>query len=120
LESLWYRIQKLSWLQNNWDGFGSAKPNPVSIQLAGSSVVGFFDAATKLTEYGWSDPHVSANESGDVVFEWWQGSKKITLYVRPIATDFVLVWGDNMDTEMDEGTIITLENFADIWNWLHT
>jgi hypothetical protein len=119
LTALRSRLSNLEQLPPNWDGYGSEKPNVAAVNSARGSLTGLFRAAA-LTDYGWSDPHVSANESGDVVLEWWQGAKKITLYVTPTEARFVLVWGEDMDTEMDEGPLSTRFDFKRIWDWLHS
>ena len=120
LNAVRQRLGKLNWWGANWDGYGSAKPHSDAVGSARSAVSEFFRGAA-LTQYGWSDPHISANESGDVVLEWWQDYRKVTVYVTPTETSYVLVWGDNMETEMDEGTITSARHdFERIWSWLHT
>lgn len=119
LDAVTNRIGMLKWRVANWDGYGSAKPNSLAVDSARNVIREFFRGAA-LTQYGWSDPYVGANESGDVVLEWWQGNRKVTVYVAPTEMTYVLVWGDNMETEMDEGTIgISRDDFMRIWSWLH-
>lgn len=120
LSAVLQRIVRLTSWDANWDGYGSAKPHFGAINSGRSIVPELFRGAA-LTEYGWSDPHVSANESGDVVLEWWHDNKKVTIYVTPTEPKYVLVWGDNMDTEMDEGIIMNpRQEFKRVWSWLHT
>jgi hypothetical protein len=119
LETAKQRIDKLSGLSKNWDSYGSEKPDPKAIEHARVFLEGLFQAAAE-TAYGWASPHVSANESGFVVLEWWQGSKKITLYVTGSEVKYVLVWGEDIDTEMHESEGISHDEFKDIWSWLHS
>lgn len=120
LNAVRHRISKLNWWVANWDGYGSTKPNPMAVDSARSIMTELFRGAT-LTRHGWSDPHVSANETGDVVLEWWQDNRKVTVYVTPAEMRYLLVWGDDMDTEMEEQTITAArQDFEGIWSWLHT
>jgi hypothetical protein len=120
LNAVRQRIGKLNWWLANWDGYGSAKPSPAAVDSARSIMTELFRAAT-LTQYGWSDPLVGANETGDVVLEWWQDNRKVTVYVTPTEMRYVLVWGDDMDTEMEENVMnAPRQDFEGMWSWLHT
>jgi hypothetical protein len=119
LSAVRQRIGRLNWLTANWDGYGSAKPDSNAVEATRSMMSDLYHGAA-LTQYEWFDPHVSANESGDVVLEWWHDTKKVTLYVTPIEATYVRIWGDNMETEMDEGNLTARPEFERIWSWLHT
>lgn len=64
--------------------------------------------------------NVAIGADGEPVFEWWRGSKKLTLYVGKDAAEFVKVWGPSVDTEMEDGTISSGLAFAPLWQWLTT
>jgi hypothetical protein len=115
------RLGALKQLATNWDGHGSAKPNSGAIELAVSALSEFFRGAA-LTQYGWSNPHVSANESGGIVLEWWRDPRKLTVYVTLTDISYIRVWGDDVETEMDEGNL-TAEprlEFRAVWSWLNS
>jgi hypothetical protein len=102
---------------DNWDGYGSRRPNFEAISAARDLLTVLYEAAAPNN--GWSDPHLSADEQGSVVMEWWQDYKKITLYVTPTETSYVRVWGDDIDTEMDEGLLTAPSyEFGALWSWL--
>jgi hypothetical protein len=115
------RLQALKRLALNWDGYGSAAPNSEAVELAISVLPEFFRGAAQ-TDYGWSNPHVSANESGGTVLEWWRDPRKLTVYATPTDLSYIRVWGDDVETEMDEGNLTALPRleFAYVWSWLNS
>jgi len=66
----------------------------------------------------WNDPHVSASEDGDVSLEWWQGQKKLTVYVSANSTLLLRVWGLSITDHMHEGTAETINERQSAWSWL--
>jgi hypothetical protein len=115
------RLEALKGLAPNWDGHGSAKPDAGAIEVAVSALSEFFRGAA-LTQYGWSNPHVSANEGGGIVLEWWRDPRKLTVYVTSTDLSYIRVWGDDVETEMDEGNL-TVEprlDFGAVWSWLNS
>ncbi|CAN5702714.1 hypothetical protein BH11ARM2_BH11ARM2_06750 [soil metagenome] len=39
----------------------------------------------------WADPSVTHSDFGEAVFEFWQGKRKVTVYVGDESTEFVKV-----------------------------
>jgi hypothetical protein len=76
----------------------------------------YADAVTSNTT--WIDPHVSSNEDGNVTFEWWNGDKKLTVYVSPEESWYIKVWGADVVNEMSDGTAESMEERQDAWQWL--
>lgn len=111
-------IRQLKTLEADWDGCGSAKPKPESIDSAERVARIFHTLASSATSQPWSAPHVSANEEGHVVFEWWVGEKKLTIYVRNNKITFIKVWGSNIDDDMEDGCV-TDAGFPKLWQWLN-
>ncbi|CAM8751171.1 hypothetical protein NCF_03153 [Burkholderia pseudomallei] len=108
-------IEHLAQLEENWDGYGSAKPSTDAIKRAISALPDFISMAEETG--GWSLPHVSANEDGEVLLEWWKAEKKLTLFVRADGVDYLRTWGANIEHEMDDGVLIA-ETFPGLWSWL--
>jgi len=108
------QLQALKKFGANWDDRGSAAANPAAIDRA----IGVLDThALQVREAGlpWRDPHVSLNEDGDVAFEWWNGTKKLTLYVSSQQIDFVSSWGPDVDQQMHAGTLNG--ELLKLWRW---
>lgn len=114
------QLRELIPLQYNWDGHYSQKPRYLAISRAHGALFDMFRVAS-VAGYGWSNPHVSADESGSVVFEWWRGTKKLTLYTSPDDMMYVKVWGPSIDTDMADGPVERSDyDFVPLWAWLHT
>jgi hypothetical protein len=73
-------------------------------------------ALAKVAELETARPHVTADETGGVVLEWWRGTRKLTVYLN--HADYVKVWGPDVNTEMETDEL-TGANAADVWAWLH-
>ena len=108
-------VEHLEQFSENWDGYGSAKPDIDAIKRAVGALPDFIAAAEKTG--GWKLPHVSANESGEVLLEWWKSEKKLTLFVRADGIDYLRVWGADIEHEMTDGEL-TAEAFPGLWSWL--
>lgn len=116
LNSLKQSVNNLSDLGEDWDGFGSAQPKATSIRYAKIFVESLFQEATS-TRLPWIQPHVTASEEGDVVFEWWNGAHKLTVYANESSADYIQVWGPDIVMNMKDGPIEpgTIEG---LWRWL--
>jgi hypothetical protein len=66
----------------------------------------------------WVDPHVTASPEHEVVFEWWQGERKLTAFFSEDAALLLRAWGEDIDTEMDESNPEEKGVFAEAWQWL--
>lgn len=104
--------------QENWDGYGSAEPNENAVMRSVGVISSFYTEAIQRRT-GWITPFVGLNERGDVVFEWWNDHKKLSLYVGPDTTDYVSSWGLDIEEQMDAGAADS-SRFGDFWTWLTT
>lgn len=107
-------LDKLATLAANWDSHGSVRPHPVAIERSRQLLEEVFRATATI---GWQAPHISASEDGEVVFEWWNGSRKLTLYVGPQETTFLKSWGPHLVDDMADGVLG--ESWDPLlWTWL--
>ena len=98
-----------------WDGYDTLRPKPASVTHAYSWVSDLYrDVRAEL----WCQPHVSTDEEGDVSFEWWNGRRKITVYVSPESIEYIKVEKGNGSLEMEDGYIATATERRKLWNWL--
>jgi len=109
------KIDDLMTWPEGWDGYDAPKPNPASVRHARSWAEALYrDLSSGL----WIEPHVSADEDGEVSFEWWKGRKKLTVYVTPKAVEYIKVDKTNSSLEMEDGSIKTPVDRRTLWNWL--
>lgn len=96
---------------------GSRAISPPIIAAARQCLRAFY-AASANTAYGWSAPHITIGSEGEAIFEWWNGERKITIYIGNTAIEYIKVWGPNIDEDMESGELSTGDDFRLIWNWL--
>lgn len=99
-----------------WNGYDAASPKEASINYAKEWIAALYAEARSVGE--WVTPHVTADAHGDVVFEWWKGSRKLTAYVSPDAAEFVKMWGPDIDSQMEDGVVASEADRRSLWNWL--
>ncbi len=104
----------LTW-QDNWNGYGVPAPRLDAILYAVSWVNNFYQLVTGLN---WSSPNVTAGQQGEVVFEWWNDTKKLTVYLSNQNAEYVQVWGPDIYTDMIDGIATSIETCREIWAWL--
>jgi len=111
-------INALATWEAGWNGYDAP-----SIQLAAIALVvrwldAFYDVVTHAA-MPWDAPNVTGGSEGEVVLEWWHGTKKLTIYIAPARIDYVKVWGTDIDHEMEDGELTTYSVFLSLWEWLH-
>ncbi len=104
----------LTW-QDDWNGYGASAPRLDAILYATSWISNFY---TLVTDSDWSNPNVTAGAQGEVVFEWWNGPKKLTVYVSDQNAEYVQVWGPDIYTDMADGDAKSIEVCRELWAWL--
>lgn len=111
------KLEGLRHLPKNWDGFGSAQPNPVAISNALRWLEDlYYQIIHENLE--WRRPHINTNEDGDVVFEWWRGDHKLTIYLGADQAEYIKVWGSHIGNEMADGKL-EASTVIDLWLWLN-
>lgn len=63
----------------------------------------------------WDFPLKNSTENGHVL-EWWNGSKKLTIYAGE-KTEYIKVSSADMD-EMVAGEIKALKDLVELWRWI--
>jgi hypothetical protein len=63
-------------------------------------------------------PNVTSSSDGEVVFEWWNKGKKLTIYVGSSLVGYVKVWGPDVDSDMEADDVTEASRLAAVWDWL--
>ena len=109
----------LEQLFDNWDGNGSLAPLPGVIDHAREAMA-LLQASAMARDLPWSDPHIGVNERGQVILEWWQGDRALTLFVRSSnQVDYLKAWGANIQNEMEDGAVSQIADFIALSHWLY-
>lgn len=64
----------------------------------------------------WITPHLTVQDGGDIVFEWWNGKKSLSVYVSADEVWFLQSAGARSD--QTDGDANTPEVRRSIWQWL--
>ena len=110
------RIRLLQDWGANWDGAEAVAVNAATVARATALINQMYVTASQIG-VDWSDPNVTASPHGEVVLEWWNREKKLTIYVSENQSDYVKVWGPDIDNEMDDG-ILSDNQIANLLVWL--
>lgn len=99
------------------DGYDSEAPELNTIEDAASWIVQMYWDALE-TGRGWHKPHVTADEDGDIMFEWWNEDKALTIYVSEDSVSYIKGRGLDIENEMEDGEATTSEIRQALWAWL--
>ncbi len=113
----WTKLDALLSWREGWNGYDAAVPNHEAIGHAFVWIEGLYED-TLTTGIRWMAPNVVADAHGNVVFEWWEGQKRLTIYIHPETVEYVKVWGPDIFSEMDDGEAEGIEDRRRLWNWL--
>ena len=116
LTATWKHIDALSELGENWNGYMVSAPNPDAMEAAKQWVSFLYDEIIG-TKYPWKKPHVSADEEGNVVFEWVQAKKRLAVYVSPGESLYIKAWGPSIASDMSDGDAGVPAERLDFWAW---
>jgi hypothetical protein len=111
------RIAILPALQRSGDRYGATVPNIRSLLQSVRWIHRMYEDV-RLLGKSWMEPLVSVDEFGDVVFEWWHRSRKVTVYVIPESVEYIKVGGPNIHSDMEDGELRTRQDHQDLWRWL--
>lgn len=125
LFALHEQLDRIALLPDNWDGHGSARPDPLAVEHARQfledtyhqSVVALGQQTQERIAASWQSPHISASEEGEIVFEWWNGTRKLTIYVGPQQLTYIKSWGAHVVNDMEDG-VLPGDGIPLLWTWL--
>jgi hypothetical protein len=111
------RIRALGDREAGWNGYDAVPPDLAAIAYAETWLT---DLYRRITEQGarWHAPHVTSSAEGEVVFEWWNDDRKLTLYCSGTDASYVKVWGPDIVTQMEDGDATAPDAGEALWYWL--
>ncbi len=102
--------------EDNWDERGSKKPRELALanaqQIVTEILYTVIDASLPLRT-----PFTSSDEDGNVTVVWYKREHELHLEITDDEVEYVRVWGFNIDTEMDAGTL-SKGKYLPLWKWL--
>ncbi len=106
--------QLLTW-EAGWNSYNSPKPQYNAVARAAQLCIDFY---REVADLGWIKPNVTGGPEGGVVFEWWHGQRKLTIYVEESYAEYVQVWGTDIDAKITDGDIESISIYRSLWLWL--
>lgn len=106
----------LTW-SKGWNGYDACAPKYEAVQYADHWIELFYQEVIS-SGHIWIDPNVTASAEGEVVFEWRQDEKNLTVYVGNEIVEYVKDWGADINTEMEDGYINSPSVRRSLWKWL--
>lgn len=117
LETFKGQLHKIADREDNWDGKGSKKPSPLVLSNAHVMLEHFLYSIVNSGRL-WKTPFVSSDEDGHITIQWNSGDHELHLEIRKEGTEYIKVWGANIENDMHLG-ILKPEDFFKLWDWLN-
>lgn len=109
----------LETLKENWDGHDSLAPAPSLVAYAREVIALLYAGALARNLY-WFPPHIGVNERGQITLEWWRKERDLAVFIRAEGQiEYLKAWGSNIETEMEDGELSRLDDFAALSRWLY-
>jgi len=99
------------------NGYDALAPDREAIAFAETWLAGLYQ---EVTGHGapWLAPHVTCSAEGEVVFEWRNDARKLTVYCTAEDANFVKAWGPDIVTQMEDGDATSPAARQQLWMWL--
>ena len=111
------KLQNMLTWKTGWNGSDCLAPDPDAIKHAEVWVTRLYLEVADMGRV-WVKPNVIADANGDVVFEWWHGKKKLTVYIGDESAEYVQVWGTDIHSEMSDGDAEPISKCRALCLWL--
>lgn len=91
----------------------------INAQIINKSAAWIKDIIYYLLQSGfsWHPPLLNPSDS-DVCLEWWEGKKKLTVYISSDDIQCIRVWGVDINEDMDEAYVGEPVDFVQHWKWM--
>ena len=67
---------------------------------------------------GWQWPALNLGMDGQLELQWWHGTKSLTLVVDGSKVSYLRAWGEDVQSEMEDGEVVDSPDFQNLWRWL--
>ena len=76
-------------------------------------------AGSEASKPVWLLPQIGADENGCATLEWWNGTRKLTLYCCSNPFEALLkVWGPNINADMEFVPVLDSHAVRQAFQWL--
>lgn len=110
------RFAVLAQREDNWDGYDSKKPTEQILTHARAVIDAFVNTIIS-NGHVLLTPFISTDEAGHITVQWNKKPRELHLHITQQETQYLKVWGPNINTEMEEG-ILNSDKYTMLWEWL--
>jgi hypothetical protein len=110
-------LDTLKWLSLGLDDYDVVAPKMDAIARAKTWIRAMYEDSTRMRA-PWHEPDVGVDEDGDIMFEWWNREKALTVYLSENGARYIKGWGIDVETDMEDGEASTSEIRRALWTWL--
>ena len=110
------RFAVLAQREDNWDGYDSKKPTEQTLTHARAVIDAFVNTIIS-NGHVLLTPFISTDEAGHITVQWNKKPRELHLHITQQETQYLKVWGPNINTEMEEG-ILNSDKYTMLWEWL--
>ena len=111
------RVALLSSWGAAWDDYDAPPPTARAIGLGTAWICSLHQAAIDASK-PWFDPLITASEEGEIVFDWWRGEKRLTVYVNERGATYSRLWGTPPSLQTDDSEVDKHAEQLRLWQWL--
>ena len=111
------KISQLHEWEEGWNGSDVAAPKKPAVNNAQIWIEAMYSDVL-LTHKQWKEPHVAASEDGDVLLEWWNKDRGLSIYISEEDVTYIKDWGPNIVDEMEDGVVASSATRRQLWHWL--
>ncbi len=117
LNDLMRRVDDLYMWCANRPGCTAPPPSPETVEYAREVIR---DLYLEVRDSGrkWINPLISANEDGEVTFEWQRQGRRLTFRVSDTGVGFSRLWGNRPNFQFEDDTAGTKHRRYNLWAWL--
>ena len=110
-------LYALTCLNENWNGDDYARPDYQAVFYAKVWLEKLYQDVAGINRF--YAPNVTASATGEIVLEWWNKEKKLTIFVSPDGSiEYLKSWGMDIEKDMEEGNADTSPKRIDLWDWV--
>jgi hypothetical protein len=117
LKDIMQRVDELyTWGTHRRDGV-ARPPSSETIEYA-REVIRILYLEVRDSGLRWINPLISANEDGEVTFEWQRQGRRLTFRVSETGVGFSKLWGNRPNFQFEDDTAGTKHRRYNLWAWL--
>lgn len=111
------RFNILAQREDNWDGYESKKPSKSTLNHAKFLLIEELLDTIIYAGHPWHSPFISSDEDGFITAAWYEEERELHILISKNETEYLQVWGTNIDTEMHED-YLSRDDYLRLWKWL--